>query len=93
MAWFVNALLIAAVAALAIVRQFRAGRVDTDGRWWVLPGILAFVALREPDLLGGDRHTASAAVLAADLLMGLALGRRLGLDHAHMGGDGRHRVE
>ncbi|GGW23173.1 DUF1453 domain-containing protein [Streptomyces galilaeus] len=74
MAWFVNALLIAAVAALAIVRQFGAGRVDADGRWWVLPGILAFVALREPDLLGGDRHTASAAVLAADLLMGLALG-------------------
>ena len=40
----------------------------------MLPGILAFVALREPDLLGGDRHTASAAILAADLLMGLALG-------------------
>ncbi|MFF8193034.1 DUF1453 domain-containing protein [Streptomyces bobili] len=73
MAWLVNALLIAAVAALAIGRQFRAGRVDTDRRWWV-PGILAFVALREPDLLGADHPTASAAVLAADLLVGLAVG-------------------
>ncbi|MEU9670039.1 DUF1453 domain-containing protein [Streptomyces bobili] len=71
MAWLVNALLIAAVAALAIVWQFR---VDSDRRWWVLPGILAFVALREPDLLGADHPTASAAILAADLLVGLAVG-------------------
>ncbi|MEU0116653.1 DUF1453 domain-containing protein [Streptomyces bobili] len=74
MAWLVNALLIAAVATLAIVRQFRAVRVDADRRWWVLPGILAFVALREPHLLGADQHTASAAILAADLLVGLAVG-------------------
>jgi hypothetical protein len=74
MSGIVNALLIAAVAALVIVRQFRAGRVDTDRRWWVLPGILAFVALREPDLLDADHPTASAAILAADLLVGLAVG-------------------
>ncbi|MFJ4694157.1 DUF1453 domain-containing protein [Streptomyces sp. NPDC088766] len=73
----VNALLIAAVAAVAavvIVRQFRAGRVDRHRRWWVLPGILAVVALREPDLLDARHHAASAAILAGELLVGLAVG-------------------
>lgn len=74
MSGLVDALLIAAVAALVIMRQFRADRVETDRRWWVLPGILAFVVLREPDLLDADHSTASAAILAADLLVGLAVG-------------------
>jgi hypothetical protein len=74
MSGLVNALLIAAVAAVVIVRQFRAGRVDTDRRWWVLPGILAVLALREPDLLDADHHTASVAIVASELLVGLAVG-------------------
>ncbi|MFH9862472.1 DUF1453 domain-containing protein [Streptomyces sp. NPDC017202] len=70
----VDALLIAAVAVVVIVRQFRAGRVEGDRRWWVLPGILAVAALREPDLLDARHHTASAAILAGELLVGLAMG-------------------
>ncbi|MDQ0583927.1 DUF1453 domain-containing protein [Streptomyces rishiriensis] len=74
MSGLVDALLIAAVAALVIVRQFRAGRVDTDRRWWLLPGILAVLALREPDLLDGRHHAEAALVLGAELIVALAMG-------------------
>ncbi|CAM5334390.1 DUF1453 family protein [Streptomyces aurantiogriseus] len=74
MSGLVNALLIVAVAALVIVRQFRASRVDTDRRWWILPGVLAVIALREPDLLDAHHQTASALLLVTELLVGLATG-------------------
>lgn len=74
MSGLVNALLIAAVAALVIVRQLRESRVDTDRRWWVLPGILAVLVLREPHLLDPHHPTVSALLLSADLLVGLATG-------------------
>ncbi|MFD7939860.1 DUF1453 domain-containing protein [Streptomyces sp. NPDC059755] len=74
MSGLVNALVIVAVAALVIARQFRASRIDTDRRWWLLPGILAVMALREPDLLGTRHHTESALVLGAELIVALAMG-------------------
>ncbi|MFJ8106615.1 DUF1453 domain-containing protein [Streptomyces sp. NPDC096132] len=74
MSGLIDALVIVAVVALVIVRQFRASRVDTDRRWWVLPGILAVIALREPDLLDAHHHTASALILGAELIVGLAMG-------------------
>ncbi|MFI7502563.1 DUF1453 domain-containing protein [Streptomyces sp. NPDC049687] len=74
MSGLVNVLVIAAVVVLVLVRQFRASRLDTDRRWWVLPGILAVMALREPDLLDTHHHTESALLLGAELLVGLAMG-------------------
>ncbi|WP_327185470.1 DUF1453 domain-containing protein [Streptomyces sp. NBC_01334] len=74
MSGLVNALVIVAVAALVIARQFRASRIDTDRRWWLLPGILAVIALREPDLLGTRHHAESALVLGAELIVALAMG-------------------
>ncbi|MCX4742575.1 DUF1453 domain-containing protein [Streptomyces antibioticus] len=74
MSGLVDALLIAAVAVLVIVRQFRASRVDTDRRWWVLPGVLAVVVLREPGLLDAHHPLASALVLGAELIVGVAMG-------------------
>ncbi|MEU8653864.1 DUF1453 domain-containing protein [Streptomyces sp. NPDC048737] len=56
------------------MRQFRAGRVDRYRRWGVLPGILAVAALHEPGLLDARHHTASAEILAGELLVGLAMG-------------------
>jgi hypothetical protein len=70
----VNALLIVAVAAVVIARQFRAQAIDTDRRWWMLPVVLAVVALREPGMLDAHHRTASAALLAVELLIGLATG-------------------
>jgi hypothetical protein len=74
MSGLVNALVIVAVAALVIVRQFRASRIDADRRWWLLPGILAVIALREPDLLDTRHQTASVLVLGAEVIVGLAMG-------------------
>ncbi|MEV6022212.1 DUF1453 domain-containing protein [Streptomyces sp. NPDC052036] len=74
MSGLVNALVIVAVAALVIVRQFRARQVDADRRWWLLPVILAAVALRGPGLLDAQHRTESAVLLGAELLIGLATG-------------------
>jgi hypothetical protein len=70
----VNALVIVAVVALVVVRQFRPRRIDTERRWWLLPVILAVVAVREPHIVDAHHHTVSIALLCVDLLTGLATG-------------------
>ncbi|WP_043677959.1 DUF1453 family protein [Streptomyces xylophagus] len=74
MSGLVNALVIVAVVAVVIGRQFRARRIDTDRRWWVLPAVLAVVALREPGILDAHHHTESAVLLGVELVIGLATG-------------------
>ncbi|MFH9003420.1 DUF1453 domain-containing protein [Streptomyces afghaniensis] len=74
MAGLVDALVIVVVAVLVIARQFRATPIDGERRWWLLPAILAVVALREPGILDDRHHTASALLLGAELLVGLATG-------------------
>lgn len=74
MSGLVNALVIVAVAALVIVRQFRARRVGADRRWWIVPVVLIVVALREPGILDAHHNTESALLLGAELLIGLATG-------------------
>ncbi|MGW2640388.1 DUF1453 domain-containing protein [Streptomyces sp. NPDC001348] len=74
MSWLVNALVIVAVAVLVIVRQFRAQAIDSDRRWWVMPVVLAAVALREPGMVDVHHRAASVLLLAVELLIGLATG-------------------
>ncbi|WP_449353233.1 DUF1453 domain-containing protein [Streptomyces shaanxiensis] len=74
MSGLVDALLIVVAVVVVIARQFRASRIDTGRRWWLLPVILAVVALREPGLVDAQHRTASIALLAAELLTGLAIG-------------------
>ncbi|AKN72394.1 membrane protein [Streptomyces sp. PBH53] len=74
MSGLVNALVIVAVGAMVITRQVRARAIDTDRRWWVLPVVLAVIALREPGVLDLHHRTESAALLAVELLIGLATG-------------------
>ncbi|MEV6116941.1 DUF1453 domain-containing protein [Streptomyces sp. NPDC052109] len=74
MSGLVNALVIVAVAAIVIARQFRARAINTDRRWWLLPVILAVVALREPGILDVHHRAESAVLLAVELLIGLATG-------------------
>ncbi|WBO63362.1 DUF1453 domain-containing protein [Streptomyces camelliae] len=74
MSGLVNALAIVAVVAIVIVRQFRARAINTDRRWWLIPVILAVVALREPGILDAHHRTESAALLALEVLIGLATG-------------------
>ncbi|WP_399890101.1 DUF1453 domain-containing protein [Streptomyces sp. BBFR51] len=74
MSGLVDALVITAVAGVVIARQFRASRIDTDRRWWVLPVVLGIVALREPGVIDAHHHTASVLLLAAEILIGLITG-------------------
>lgn len=74
MSGLVDGFLIAAVVVVVVARQFRAQRIDTERRWWLLPVVLAVVALREPGLIDVHHHTASVALLTAELLIDLAVG-------------------
>ncbi|GAB1338270.1 DUF1453 family protein [Streptomyces sp. E-15] len=74
MSGLVDVLVIAAVAALVIARQFRARPIDTDRRWWLLPVILAAVALREPGVLDPHHRAESAALLVVELFIALVTG-------------------
>ncbi|MGV9352775.1 DUF1453 domain-containing protein [Streptomyces misionensis] len=69
-----NAVVVVAVVALVLVRQFRARPINTDRRWWLLPVILGVIALREPGILDVGHRTESAVLLAVELLIGLAMG-------------------
>ncbi|GAA4017170.1 DUF1453 domain-containing protein [Streptomyces plumbiresistens] len=70
----VDALMIVAVVVLVAVRQFRPGRIDTQRRWWLLPAVLAVVALREPHMVDAHHPAASVALLVAELITGLGIG-------------------
>ena len=74
MSGLVNALAIAAVVVLVVVRQFRAQQIGAGRRWWLLPVILAVVALREPGIVDAHHRTESVVLLGAELLIGLATG-------------------
>ncbi|MFC9509540.1 DUF1453 domain-containing protein [Streptomyces sp. NPDC057002] len=74
MSGLVDELVLVAVAVVVITRQFRASRIDGGRRWWLLPAILAVVALREPGILDPGHHSASVLLLGAELLVGLATG-------------------
>ncbi|WP_075732335.1 DUF1453 family protein [Streptomyces acidiscabies] len=74
MAGLVNALVIVVVVALVLARQFRAAPVDGERRWWLVPGILAVMALRDPDLLDPGHRLFSGVLLAVEVLIGLVSG-------------------
>ncbi|MGB8944006.1 MAG: DUF1453 domain-containing protein [Streptomyces sp.] len=74
MSGLTHGLVICAVVALVIVRQFKAQRITADRRWWVIPAVLVFMAVREPDVLDPHHQTAAGALLAVELLVGLAIG-------------------
>jgi hypothetical protein len=74
MSGLVDALLIVVAVVVVLARQFRASRIDTGRRWWLLPIVLAVVALREPGLVDAHHRTASVTLLTAELLTGLAIG-------------------
>ncbi|CAM5378467.1 DUF1453 domain-containing protein [Streptomyces abikoensis] len=70
-----NGLVIVAVLVLTLVRQVRPQRVSADAeRWWVLPAVLVFMAVREPGLIDPAHPAASAGLLAGGVLAGLATG-------------------
>ncbi len=78
MSGLVNALVILAVVARTIARQFRTRRISTDRRWWIVPVVLAVIALREPGLIHVHHRTEAILLLGAELFIGLAIGAAWG---------------
>ncbi|MEV0259774.1 DUF1453 domain-containing protein [Streptomyces sp. NPDC050617] len=75
MSGLVEAVVIAAVLVLVLLRQFAPQRVASDvRRWWVLPAVLVFMAVRKPGLVDHAHEAVSVALLAAGVLAGLATG-------------------
>ncbi len=74
MSEFIDGLLIIGVVALVVAHQFKARRLTDEHRWWVLPVVLAFVALGKPDLLGEGRTVQAGVLLAVELVLSLAMG-------------------
>ncbi|MFF3546316.1 DUF1453 domain-containing protein [Streptomyces platensis] len=75
MSGLLNIVVITAAVALVFVRQFRAQRITSESRtWWLIPLVLTVMAVRQPGLLDPAHHTASAALLGVEVLIGLACG-------------------
>lgn len=69
-----DAVVLVAVVALVLVRQFRPRRISEDRRWWLVPAVLVFVALRQHGLVDVHHRTGSVLLMAVELLTGLAMG-------------------
>ncbi len=70
-----DVVLIVAVIAFVLVRQLKPRRLAQDaGRWWLLPAVLVVMAVRQPGLIDAGHRAASAGLLAAGVLAGLATG-------------------
>ncbi|MFD7868136.1 DUF1453 domain-containing protein [Streptomyces sp. NPDC057682] len=74
MSGLVNAVVIVAVVAVVVVRQFSAQPLSGDRSRWVLPGVLLVMALREPALLDAHHEASAAVVLGAELVVGAVTG-------------------
>ncbi|MET7675864.1 DUF1453 domain-containing protein [Streptomyces seoulensis] len=74
MSGFVDVLVIVAVAVLVIARQFRTHAIDAERRWWLLPAVLAVMALRGPGIVDAHHRVESLGLLVAELAVGLATG-------------------
>ncbi|MFF3616579.1 hypothetical protein [Streptomyces sp. NPDC002580] len=72
MSGLVDAGVIRAVAALVIARRLRAHRIDVDGRWWIGPAVLAFLAFRGAGPIDPHHEVEASILLCAELLLGLA---------------------
>ncbi|KIZ14661.1 hypothetical protein [Streptomyces natalensis] len=66
---------ITAAVVFVFIRQFTAQRITaTDGKAWLIPAVLAFVACGQSGLLDPDHRAASVVLLGAELLTALASG-------------------
>ncbi|MCX3060567.1 DUF1453 domain-containing protein [Streptomyces beihaiensis] len=74
MSGLTDALVIVAAVALVLARQFRTRRLATDRRWWLLPGILGFLAIRDGSLTDPHHAAGSVALLVVELLLSVGTG-------------------
>ncbi|MFG2698723.1 DUF1453 domain-containing protein [Kitasatospora sp. NPDC051984] len=69
-----DVLIAVAVIVLVVGRQLRARRLDTERRFWLLPLVLAAVALRDPVLIDPQHKTAAAVIVGCSLITTVGMG-------------------
>lgn len=74
MSGLVGVVVVVAVVVLVIGRQVKPQKVTDGGRWWLVPGVLAFLAVRQHGLTDPHHQAASVALLAAELVVGAGMG-------------------
>ncbi|WP_306318094.1 MULTISPECIES: DUF1453 domain-containing protein [unclassified Streptomyces] len=74
MSGFPTVLVIVAVVALVLVRQFRTERLAGDRKWWLLPAILAVLAVRDGAVTDPHHVTGSVVLLAVQLVVSAGIG-------------------
>lgn len=63
-----------AVVVLILARQLRARRVAEGRSWWILPAVLVYLGVKQGGVLDPHHETASAALLAGEMLIGVGMG-------------------
>ncbi|NUP43098.1 MAG: DUF1453 family protein [Streptomyces sp.] len=74
MSGWLSALVIVAVLGLVVARQVRPRQVPAGGRWWLIPGVLLVLAVRDGGLTDPAHRDASVLLLCAELLVGACIG-------------------
>ncbi|MFE9427252.1 DUF1453 domain-containing protein [Kitasatospora sp. NPDC006697] len=74
MAALVNVIIIVAVLVLVAGRQLQARKVDLGRRFWVLPVVLAVIALRDPKVIDHAHEGTAIALLAGSVVLVLVMG-------------------
>ena len=70
----VNALVILVIVGIVIARQLQP-RVVGGGRWWLIPGVLVVMAVRNGgSLIDAHHQDAAVALLTAELVVGAVMG-------------------
>ncbi|WP_030563159.1 CcdC protein domain-containing protein [Streptomyces aureocirculatus] len=71
---FANALLILAALVLVVIRQTKPQRMTGSKRWWLVPAVLAYAAVKDTGLVDTHHEAASTALLGCEVLVGLLMG-------------------
>jgi hypothetical protein len=74
MSGLADAVVAVAVIGLVLVRQVRPRRVAEGRSWWLLPAVLAYLACQRGGWTDPHHTTASALLLAAELVIALCMG-------------------
>lgn len=74
MSGLLDAVVAVAVVAWVLVRQLKARRVTEGGRWWLLPVVLVFLAVKQGGLVDSHHQAASVALLSAEIVVGGGMG-------------------
>ncbi|MET9219969.1 DUF1453 domain-containing protein [Streptomyces sp. NPDC088197] len=74
MSGLIDALVIVAVIGVVVTRQLRPRKVTGGRRWWLIPAVLVFMALRQHGLIDPEHRQTAVALLAVELVVAVGMG-------------------